>query len=197
MGCYFKVKVKVKSILFPQLHKHRTYTWGTETLLGLFVPSFDTSMIILLDNPYAGVTLISKNKLQSGVSWANRPISKIPQCTPPTPHNAPHRNRNVYIPVPRWHAAGYGTGASRDPRQWPIHQHDSYLKVIGHATPAATIRTTTLHPISRSRQKLLLIHTLTSSLCQGMVNNCISQEIMDVIIYLCPTLCWIELVQGS
>ena len=53
---------KVKSILFPQLHKHRTYTWGTETLLGLFVPSFDTYMIILLDNPYAGVTLISKNK---------------------------------------------------------------------------------------------------------------------------------------
>ena len=58
----FKVKVKVKSILFPQLHKHRTYTLGTETLLGLFVPSFDTYMIVLLDNPYAGVTLISKNK---------------------------------------------------------------------------------------------------------------------------------------
>ena len=57
-----KVKVKVKSILFPQLHKHRTYTWGTENLLGLFVPSFDTYMIILLDNPYAGVQLISKNK---------------------------------------------------------------------------------------------------------------------------------------
>ena len=57
-----KVKVKVKSILFPQLHKHRTYIWGTETLLGLFVPSFDTYMIVLLDNPYAGVKLISKNK---------------------------------------------------------------------------------------------------------------------------------------
>ena len=57
-----RFKVKVKSILFPQLHKHIAYTWGTETLLGLFVPSFDTYMIILLDNPYAGVTLISKNK---------------------------------------------------------------------------------------------------------------------------------------
>ena len=32
---------------------------------GLFVPSFDTYMIILLDNLYAGVTLISKNKKQS------------------------------------------------------------------------------------------------------------------------------------
>ena len=56
------VSSQVKSILFPQLHKHRTYTWGTETLLGLFVPLFDTYMIRLLDNLYAGVTLINKNK---------------------------------------------------------------------------------------------------------------------------------------
>ena len=43
-------------------------------LLGLFVTSFDTYKRILLDNPYDEVTHINKNKQQSGVSLANRPI---------------------------------------------------------------------------------------------------------------------------
>ena len=32
---------KVKPILFSQLQEHNTYTWGTRTLLDLFVPSLD------------------------------------------------------------------------------------------------------------------------------------------------------------
>ena len=46
---------------FSQIREHDTETWRIETLLGLFVLSFDTYMH---ENLYAGITLISRNKQQ-------------------------------------------------------------------------------------------------------------------------------------
>ena len=74
-------KVKVKRILFPKLHKHRTYTWGTETLLGLFVPSFDAYMITLLDNLMLGQHLL--------VRTSNRGECHGPKDQYRKSHNAP------------------------------------------------------------------------------------------------------------
>ena len=64
---------QVKIILLLWLHEYSTYIWETETLLGLFVPYFDSYMVIH-GNLYARVTLVSKktktNK-NNRVLWAN------------------------------------------------------------------------------------------------------------------------------
>ena len=53
------IKFSNQIILLPQLQENSTYSSVTEILLGLFVPSFDSYMVID-DNLYAGVTLVSK-----------------------------------------------------------------------------------------------------------------------------------------
>ena len=53
--------VQVKTILSSQLHGYDTYIWGTENLLSLFVPYFDSCMV-LYSNIYDEATTASQYK---------------------------------------------------------------------------------------------------------------------------------------